>query len=225
LNRPRRPRGWVEVLLYSFFNLGARWGWVVNAMPRPLYPWERPGNHCIGGWVGPRVSLDGCEKSRLTLGFDPRTVQPVVIRYTDWAILACTFLPLSEYKTYTRTTIPIQNMYTFTTVTTHHYRNTKHAHFYHCHNTKHIHAPLSQYKICILLPLSQHTTIAIQNMYTFTTVTIQNIYTHHYRNIKHVHFYHCHNTKHIHAPLSQYKTCTLLPLSQYKTYTRTTIAI
>jgi hypothetical protein len=24
-----------------FFNLGAKWGWVVNATSRPLYPWER----------------------------------------------------------------------------------------------------------------------------------------------------------------------------------------
>jgi hypothetical protein len=24
----------------SFFNLGVRWGWVVNATPRPLYPRE-----------------------------------------------------------------------------------------------------------------------------------------------------------------------------------------
>ena len=36
----------VEVKLYSFFNLGARWVWVVNATPRPLYPRERPGTHC-----------------------------------------------------------------------------------------------------------------------------------------------------------------------------------
>jgi hypothetical protein len=28
---------------YYFFNLGARWGWVVNATPRPLYSRERPG--------------------------------------------------------------------------------------------------------------------------------------------------------------------------------------
>jgi len=26
-----------EIRLYSFFNLGARWGWVVKARPRPLY--------------------------------------------------------------------------------------------------------------------------------------------------------------------------------------------
>ena len=28
----------VEVQLYSFFNLGTRWVWVVNATPRPPYP-------------------------------------------------------------------------------------------------------------------------------------------------------------------------------------------
>ena len=39
-------------------------GWVVNATPRPLYPQERPGTRCIGGWVGPRAGLDGCGKSR-----------------------------------------------------------------------------------------------------------------------------------------------------------------
>jgi hypothetical protein len=53
-NRPRRSRGGVDVWLYSFFNLGARWEWVVNATPRLLYPRERPGTHCIGGsvWTG-----------------------------------------------------------------------------------------------------------------------------------------------------------------------------
>ena len=34
-------------------------------MPLPLYPQERPGAHCIGGWVGPSNGLDGCRKSRL----------------------------------------------------------------------------------------------------------------------------------------------------------------
>ena len=37
---------------------------MVNATPRPLYPWERPSTHCIGGWVGHRAGLDGCGKSR-----------------------------------------------------------------------------------------------------------------------------------------------------------------
>jgi len=39
-------------------------GWVVNAMPRPSYPRERPGDHCIGAWVGHRAGLEGCGKSR-----------------------------------------------------------------------------------------------------------------------------------------------------------------
>jgi len=37
---------------------------VVNAKPRPLYPRERSGTHCIGGWVGLRAGLDRCGKSR-----------------------------------------------------------------------------------------------------------------------------------------------------------------
>jgi hypothetical protein len=48
----------LEVLLYFFFNLGARRGWVVNATTRPLYHLERLGTHCIGSWVGPRAGLD-----------------------------------------------------------------------------------------------------------------------------------------------------------------------
>jgi len=37
---PVRPRGGAKVQLYSFFTLGARYGWVVNAMHWPLHPWE-----------------------------------------------------------------------------------------------------------------------------------------------------------------------------------------
>jgi hypothetical protein len=61
--RPQRPRREVEVQLYSSLNLSARWGWVVNTIPWPLYTWERPGTHCVEGCVGPRADLDGCEKS------------------------------------------------------------------------------------------------------------------------------------------------------------------
>ena len=49
-------------LLFLFFNLGARWGWVVNATPRPIYPLrKRPGTHCIGDWVNPRAVWTGAE--------------------------------------------------------------------------------------------------------------------------------------------------------------------
>jgi catalase len=36
MNAQRGSRG----IALLFFNLGARWGWVVNATPRPLYPRE-----------------------------------------------------------------------------------------------------------------------------------------------------------------------------------------
>jgi hypothetical protein len=56
--------------------------------PAALPPGQRPGTHGIGGWLGPRAGRDGFGKSRRPPGFDPRTVQPVVSRYTDWAIPA-----------------------------------------------------------------------------------------------------------------------------------------
>jgi len=37
---------------------------------------KRPGTHCIGGWVGLRVCLDGYGKSRSPPGFDLRTSSP-----------------------------------------------------------------------------------------------------------------------------------------------------
>jgi hypothetical protein len=68
-------------------DLGARRGWLVSTTPRPLYPWERPGTHCIGCWMGPSAGLDVCEKSRphRDFVFYPWTVQPVASRYADWA--------------------------------------------------------------------------------------------------------------------------------------------
>jgi hypothetical protein len=56
-------------------------GWVLNATPRQLFSRERPGTHCIGGWVW---------KISLPQRFDPRTVQPAASRYTDSAISAHT---------------------------------------------------------------------------------------------------------------------------------------
>jgi hypothetical protein len=41
--------------VYSFFNLGARWGLVVNATPpAALLPGKRHGTHYRGSWVGPQ---------------------------------------------------------------------------------------------------------------------------------------------------------------------------
>ena len=63
-------------------------GWVVNTTLRPLYPLEKPGTHCIGGWVSPMASLDWCGIFRPPPGFDHRTAQPVASRYTDYAMPA-----------------------------------------------------------------------------------------------------------------------------------------
>jgi hypothetical protein len=54
----------VDVFLYSVLNLGARWGWVVSATPRPLHSRERPSTHCFVGSVGPTTDLEGCGRSR-----------------------------------------------------------------------------------------------------------------------------------------------------------------
>jgi hypothetical protein len=54
---------------------------------------KSPGTHWIGGWVGPRAVLDAVVKRKIPSPpqeSNPRTsiVQPVVQRYTDWAITA-----------------------------------------------------------------------------------------------------------------------------------------
>ena len=56
-NIPWRPRRGVEVQLYTFFNLGTRWWWVVNATPRPLYPRERDAMPIVQetGWAPGQV--------------------------------------------------------------------------------------------------------------------------------------------------------------------------
>jgi len=46
-------------------------GWGSAPRPDRLYPRERPGTHCTGGWVGPRARLDG-QKISSPPGFDDR---------------------------------------------------------------------------------------------------------------------------------------------------------
>jgi hypothetical protein len=59
-------------------------GWVVNATPRPLYPWKETDTHCIGGWGGPGPVWMGVENlAPPPPGFYPRTIHPVASRDTD----------------------------------------------------------------------------------------------------------------------------------------------
>jgi hypothetical protein len=46
-------------IVYSFLNLGARWGWSSTSRPGRL----TPGTHCTEGWVDSRAGLDWCGKS------------------------------------------------------------------------------------------------------------------------------------------------------------------
>ena len=67
-----------RVMVYSFSNLGARWGWVVNATPRLLYLWEGNPAPIVQepGWPpGPAWTS---AKNLVPTGFDPRTAQAVV---------------------------------------------------------------------------------------------------------------------------------------------------
>jgi hypothetical protein len=54
--------------------------------PTALHPGKRTGTQCIGGWVGPKAGLYGYANSHPPPGFDPRIVEPVASRYTDYAI-------------------------------------------------------------------------------------------------------------------------------------------
>jgi hypothetical protein len=83
-------------------------GWVVNITPRPLCPKERPGTHCIGGWVGPRAGLDRWGKSRPPIGIWSqdrparneslyRLSYPSVLQYKIQPIMTLQYFP------YTRT--------------------------------------------------------------------------------------------------------------------------
>ena len=75
----------VEVQLYSFFNLGARYGWVVKPRPGSFTPGKDTRYPSYWRLSGPQGRSGRMRKTSPLLGFDPRTVQPVASRYTDYA--------------------------------------------------------------------------------------------------------------------------------------------
>ena len=88
LQQATKNQRWSRSLAVLFLQPRCLIGLVFNPTPRPLYPWERLGTLCIGGWVGPRAGLNGWGKSRPPRGSDPRTIQPVAIRYSPCATQA-----------------------------------------------------------------------------------------------------------------------------------------
>ena len=91
-NRPWRPRGGVEVSLYSLTST-LDGGWVVNATPRSgrLTPGKRRDTQCRGGGDGLQGRTGRLRKISPPTGFDPRTVQHVASCYTACAIPAHNF--------------------------------------------------------------------------------------------------------------------------------------
>lgn len=58
--------GGVEVLFYPFFNVDARWGWVLHDTSWLLYHQEKPFPLCTGGWMGLGLGLKGRGKFHTT---------------------------------------------------------------------------------------------------------------------------------------------------------------
>jgi len=87
-DRPWKPRG-VGVQPYSFFNLGARYWWVVNATSRKFYPRETDPVPMVqeSEWA-PGPVCSGAINLGPPPGFDPRDVEPVENRYTVYVIPA-----------------------------------------------------------------------------------------------------------------------------------------
>jgi hypothetical protein len=67
----------------SFFNLSARWGLVVNATPRPLYPPVKTRYPLYRRLGGPQGRFGWVLKISVPLGFKPWTVQLIASHYTD----------------------------------------------------------------------------------------------------------------------------------------------
>ena len=83
-NLPGKHMRRIRVNLSSFFNLGVRWRWVVNATSRPLHPRAWLNTHFTEGLVISRAGLYCTENLVPHWESIPRTVQPVASRYTDY---------------------------------------------------------------------------------------------------------------------------------------------
>jgi hypothetical protein len=78
-------RGEVELYIYSFFNLGARWGLVVNATPQLFYLRVKTQYPLYRRLSGPQSQSGWAWKISPSPGFDSRTVQPFIMDLI-WAL-------------------------------------------------------------------------------------------------------------------------------------------
>jgi hypothetical protein len=86
--RHERTEGEYTHSCFLDFNLGTRWGYGINATPRPLYPWERD-PVLIATEAGWALGSDWTGAENLAPpAFVSRTVHPGASFWTDWAIPA-----------------------------------------------------------------------------------------------------------------------------------------
>ena len=93
---------------YTLSPTSALDGVRVNAKPRPVYPRERPGTHCIGGCVNLRAGLDWYGKSHPHRDSIPGPSSPYRVAIpTELSLLrAIDTLSLKELKTQILLTAP-----------------------------------------------------------------------------------------------------------------------
>ena len=69
----------------QFHDRGTRRGWVVSSTPRPYFTPGKDPVPIVYRRLGGPQGRSGRAENLAPPGFDPRNVQPVVSRYTDWA--------------------------------------------------------------------------------------------------------------------------------------------
>ena len=67
--------------------------------PAALFPGKRPGTHCIGGWLGPKVGAGRVRKITPLLGFDPRAFHMVLLYVLYQCV--CWFCCVNPYCPFT----------------------------------------------------------------------------------------------------------------------------
>jgi hypothetical protein len=97
----KAQRGSRCIALYSFINLGARCGWVVNAMPPAASPLGKTRYLLYRRLGGSRACLDGCGKYRLHRDLIPVLPSPWRITMpTELSRLTLTALVETIYSRY-----------------------------------------------------------------------------------------------------------------------------
>jgi hypothetical protein len=83
--------GWVDIYPH-FPDLGISRKWVVSSTPQPLYPRWKSHRYPLDKRLAGPQNQSGWRKENSwpyrDSNSDPSVVQPVAIRYTDWAISA-----------------------------------------------------------------------------------------------------------------------------------------